>query len=437
MTTPAHTDQTVSVADRAQLGRRAQQLAAASVAYNAVEAVIAIAAGVVAGSVALVGFGLDSVVEVSSGLIILWQFRHRLPESREKQALRLMAISFFALAAYIAFESGRALLTGAEPDPSPVGIWLAVASLLVMPFLSWAQRRTGRALGSNAVVADSTQTLLCTYLSAVLLVGLVLNATLGWSWADPVAGLVIAAVAAREGLDAWRGENCGCGPAPAATGVLWELRGPRQLHRWQLRTGRSGRPSVHHRREPGNSMTVAALTLFAVYLVVGFGVRTVVQVRRTGDSGWRGISGRPGTREWWAGAAFAAALVAGVLGPVTATFGLDPIDSLTTPLVQIVASGTAAVGITGTFLTQVAMGSSWRIGVDETETETTRSAAGSAAATGPSGGGTVPATNARCLLRRIPSRSRAVPSLAGTATAVLEDRSLRSPSLRPPLTDCR
>lgn len=115
-------------------------------------------------------------------------------------------------------------------------------------------------------------------------------------------------------------------------------------------------------------MTVAALTLFAVYLVVGFGVRTVVQVRRTGDSGWRGISGRPGTREWWAGAAFAAALVAGVLGPVTATFGLDPIDSLTTPLVQIVASGTAAVGITGTFLTQVAMGSSWRIGVDETET---------------------------------------------------------------------
>jgi divalent metal cation (Fe/Co/Zn/Cd) transporter len=217
VTTPAHTDQTVSVADRAQLGRRAQLLAAASVAYNAIEAVIAVTAGVVAGSVALVGFGLDSVVEVSSGLIILWQFRHRLPESREKQALRLMAISFFALAAYIAFESGRALLTDAEPDPSPVGIGLAAASLLIMPFLSWAQRRTGRALGSNAVVADSTQTLLCTYLSAVLLVGLVLNATLGWSWADPVAGLVIAAVAAREGLDAWRGESCGCGPAVAAT----------------------------------------------------------------------------------------------------------------------------------------------------------------------------------------------------------------------------
>jgi divalent metal cation (Fe/Co/Zn/Cd) transporter len=197
-------------AERVRLGRRAQLLAATSVTYNAVEAVVAVAAGVVAGSVALVGFGLDSVVEVSSGLIILWQFRHRLPETRERQALRLMALSFFALAAYVSFESVRALVGGHDPEPSPVGIGLAVASLLVMPFLSWAQRRTGRALGSSAVVADSTQTLLCTYLSAVLLVGLVLNATLGWSWADPVAGLVIAAVAVREGLEAWRGDSCGC-----------------------------------------------------------------------------------------------------------------------------------------------------------------------------------------------------------------------------------
>jgi divalent metal cation (Fe/Co/Zn/Cd) transporter len=210
--------------DRARLGRRAQQLAAASVAYNGVEAVVAITAGLVAGSVALVGFGLDSVVEVSSGLIILWQFRHRLPESREQQALRLMALSFFALAAYVSFESVRALLGDHEPEPSLVGIGLAVASLLVMPFLSVAQRRTGRALGSNAVVADSTQTLLCTYLSAVLLVGLVLNATLGWSWADPIAGLVIAAVAVREGLVAWRGESCcdsgealGVAPGPETT----------------------------------------------------------------------------------------------------------------------------------------------------------------------------------------------------------------------------
>ncbi len=197
--------------DRQRLGRRAKLLAGASVTYNVIEAVVAITAGLVAGSVALVGFGLDSIVEVSSGLIIIWQFSHRLPETRERQALRLMAIAFFGLAAYVTIESVRALLGSTEPSPSPVGIALAAASLVIMPFLSWAQRRTGKALGSNAVVADSTQTLLCTYLSAVLLVDLVLNATLGWSWADPIAGLIIAAVAAREGLEAWRGEGC-CTP---------------------------------------------------------------------------------------------------------------------------------------------------------------------------------------------------------------------------------
>jgi divalent metal cation (Fe/Co/Zn/Cd) transporter len=199
---------TLSAADRARLGRRARLLAGVSVAYNVVEAVVAVGAGLVAGSVALVGFGLDSAVEVSSGLIVLWQFRHPLPEAREQQALRLMAVSFFALAAYVGVESVRGLLGDGRPDASPVGIGLAVASLLVMPFLSVAQRRTGRALGSQAVVADSTQTLLCTYLSAVLLVGLLLNATLGWSWADPLAGLVIAAVAVKEGREAWRGDGC-------------------------------------------------------------------------------------------------------------------------------------------------------------------------------------------------------------------------------------
>jgi len=199
-------------ADKARLGRQARLLAGASVAYNSVEAVVAITAGTVAGSAALVGFGLDSIVEVSSGLVILWQFGHALPESREQQALRLIALSFFALAGYVAQDSVRALVSGADPDASPVGIALAATSLLVMPWLSWAQRRTGRALHSNAVVADSSQTLLCTYLSAVLLGGLVLNATLGWGWADPAAGLVIAAVALKEGRDAWRGEGC-CGPA--------------------------------------------------------------------------------------------------------------------------------------------------------------------------------------------------------------------------------
>lgn len=202
-------------AERSRLGRRAQLLAGASVAYNSIEAAVALGAGIVAGSAALVGFGLDSIVEVSSGLVILWQFRRGMGQEREKQALRLIAVSFFALAAYVVQDAVRALVSGAEPDPSPVGIVLACASLAIMPFLSWAQRRTGRALHSNAVVADSTQTLLCTYLSAVLLVGLVLNAAVGWAWADPVAGLVIAAIALKEGRDAWRGEGC-CGPAAPA-----------------------------------------------------------------------------------------------------------------------------------------------------------------------------------------------------------------------------
>lgn len=215
MSTHTHPAAVVSDPERRhQLGRRAQLLAATSVAYNIVESFVAITAGIIAGSVALVGFGLDSVVEVSSGMVILWQFRHRMPESRERAALRLMAASFLALAAYVAIESGRALISGHQPAASPVGITLAAASLVVMPFLSWAQRRTGRELGSNAVVADSTQALLCTYLSAVLLVGLLLNATLGWSWADPIAGFVIAVVAVREGLQAWRGEGCACGAPP-------------------------------------------------------------------------------------------------------------------------------------------------------------------------------------------------------------------------------
>ncbi|MEU4606402.1 cation transporter [Kribbella sp. NPDC023972] len=216
--TAAPSSWTTDPDERRRLSRRAQLLAGASVTYNLIEAVIAITAGLVAGSVALVGFGLDSVVEVSSGLIILWQFRHRLPESRERQALRLLAFSFFGLAAYVGFESTRALIGGSDPDTSPVGIGLAIASLVVMPVLSWAQRRTGKALGSNAVVADGTQTLLCTYLSAVLLAGLVLNATLGWGWADPIAGLVIAAVAVREGVQAWRGEGC-CAPGNGSAGT--------------------------------------------------------------------------------------------------------------------------------------------------------------------------------------------------------------------------
>ncbi len=208
-----HTHAVVTDAEQRQrLGRRARLLAGTSVAYNVAEAVVAITAGLVAGSVALLGFGLDSVVEVSSGLVVLWQFRHPRPESREVRAQRLMAGAFLALAVVVTFESTRALVTGREPESSPVGIGLAALSLVVMPVLSWAQRRTGRALGSGAVVADSTQTLLCTYLSAVVLAGLLLNAGLGWAWADPLAGLVVAGIALREARDTWRGEGC-CGPA--------------------------------------------------------------------------------------------------------------------------------------------------------------------------------------------------------------------------------
>ena len=198
-------------AERARLSRRAQLFAGMSVAYNGVEAVVALAAGVAASSSALIGFGLDSVVEVSSGLVILWQFRGGLGQTRERQAQRAIALSFLALGAYVAVDASRALLTGAQPDTSVVGIVLAAVSLAVMPFLSMAQRRTGRALHSSAVVSDSAQTMLCSWLSAVLLVGLLLNAVLGWGWADPVAGLVIAGVALKEGLDAWRGQAC-CGP---------------------------------------------------------------------------------------------------------------------------------------------------------------------------------------------------------------------------------
>ena len=195
------------------LNRRVRLLVAATISYNVIEAIVAITAGTIASSTALIGFGLDSVVEVSSAAIVAWQFSARDPETRERTALRVIAWSFFALAAYVSFESLRSLLGSAEADHSTVGIVLASLSLLVMPFLSYAQRRTGRELGSATAVADSKQTLLCTYLSAVLLVGLVLNSLFGWSWADPIAGFVIAAIALNEGREAWKGDAC-CTPHP-------------------------------------------------------------------------------------------------------------------------------------------------------------------------------------------------------------------------------
>ncbi len=198
---------------RQVLTRRIRFLVAGTIGYNVIEAAVALTAGAQASSTALIGFGLDSVIEVTSAAAVAWQFSKPDHEAREKAALRIIALSFFALAAYVTVESVRALFGYSEPRPSIVGIVLAAFSLLVMPLLSYAQRRTGRELGSRSAVADSKQTLLCTYLSAVLLVGLGLNSLFGWSWADPIAGLVIAAVAVREGREAWKGRNC-CGPMP-------------------------------------------------------------------------------------------------------------------------------------------------------------------------------------------------------------------------------
>jgi divalent metal cation (Fe/Co/Zn/Cd) transporter len=190
------------------LNRRVRLLVAATITYNVIEAVVALIAGTVASSAALIGFGLDSVIEVASATAVAWQFSGADPEARERAALRVIAVSFFALAAYVTVEALRSLFGAAEAAPSSVGIVLAAVSLLVMPFLSYAQRRAGRELGSASAVADSKQTLLCTYLSGVLLLGLVLNSLFGWSWADPLVALVIAAVAVKEGREAWRGHHC-------------------------------------------------------------------------------------------------------------------------------------------------------------------------------------------------------------------------------------
>lgn len=206
---------TVDTARRALLARRIRLFVACTISYNVIEAVVAISEGARVSSTALIGFGLDSVIEVSSAAAVAWQFAGRDPEAREKVALRVIAFSFFGLALYVTVDAVRALLGASEAAHSTVGIVLAALSLVIMPVLSYVQRRAGRELGSLSAVADSKQTLLCTYLSAVLLAGLLLNSLLGWSWADPIAGLVIAAIAVKEGLNAWRGEAC-C-PSPIAT----------------------------------------------------------------------------------------------------------------------------------------------------------------------------------------------------------------------------
>ncbi|WP_006241172.1 cation transporter [Mycolicibacterium tusciae] len=198
----------VTEARRAVLNRRIRFLVAATIAYNVVEALVALTEGARVSSSALIGFGLDSVVEISSAAAVAWQFSADDPETREKAALRFIAFSFFALAVYVTVDAVRALAGVGEARPSTLGIVLAMLSLAIMPVLSLAQRRTARELGSLSAVADSKQTLLCTYLSAILLAGLVLNSVLDWSWADPVAALGIAVIAVREGVNAWRGNPC-------------------------------------------------------------------------------------------------------------------------------------------------------------------------------------------------------------------------------------
>lgn len=199
---------TLTDARRDVLHRRIRFIVAFTIAYNVIEAVIAIAAGSAASSAALIGFGLDSTIEVLSAAAVAWQFTRRDPQRWEKPTLRVIAVAFFALAAYVSVSSILALVTRAEVEHSTVGIALAAVSVIVMPFVSLLERRAGLEVGSATAVADSKQTLICSYLSVAVLIGLVLNSTLGWWWADAVAGLVIAIFAIREGIEAWKGDAC-------------------------------------------------------------------------------------------------------------------------------------------------------------------------------------------------------------------------------------
>jgi divalent metal cation (Fe/Co/Zn/Cd) transporter len=190
------------------LAHRALRLEYLTISWNAVEAAVAVTAGIGAGSIALIGFGLDSVVEVFAACVVVWQMRGRMSVERDRLALRLIAVSFYLLGAYVTVDALRDLISGSDAGDSTVGIVMAVLSLVVMRWLARAKRRTGEAMNSHTLVADASETALCAYLSAILLGGLVLNATVGWGWADPVAAIGIAILAVREGREAWRGDRC-------------------------------------------------------------------------------------------------------------------------------------------------------------------------------------------------------------------------------------
>jgi divalent metal cation (Fe/Co/Zn/Cd) transporter len=199
-------------AERERLVRRARLLAWTGNAWHLIEFAVAIAAGVAAGSIALVGFGIDSLIESLAGFIILWRFaaRRAHSETAETRAQRLVAASYLILVVYIVVEATRALIGGDRPEASWVGIALAAFTAVTMPLLASAKRRVGRDLGSAATVSEAEQNQICAYLSIALLVGLLANAVADWWWADPVAALAIAAVAAKEGVDSWRGDACDC-----------------------------------------------------------------------------------------------------------------------------------------------------------------------------------------------------------------------------------
>ncbi len=197
---------------RAALEARGRLLARVGLAWHVIEAAVAIGAGVVAGSVALVGFGADSLIEVAAGLVVLWLMsggRSASPRA-ERRAQQMIAVSFAALAIYVCVEAAPDLVAGEHPQASWAGIVLSVVALVTMPWLANAKRLVGEQLGSAAATSESRQTMLCAYISAALLLGLGANALLGWWWADPFAGLVIAVIAARESRDAWRGDACSC-----------------------------------------------------------------------------------------------------------------------------------------------------------------------------------------------------------------------------------
>lgn len=199
--------------ERARLQRRARRLAWGGNAWHVAEFAIAVGAGISASSIALVGFGIDSLIEVLAGSVVVWLFTGRRLHSgtAERRAQQVIAVSFFLLAVYVGVESVRTLTGSGRPDASWVGIGLAAVTAPTMPLLARAKRRVGHRLGSAATVAEGAQNLLCAYLSVALLIGLGANALMGWWWADPLAGLAIAAVAAREGVESWRGRGCADG----------------------------------------------------------------------------------------------------------------------------------------------------------------------------------------------------------------------------------